>query len=165
MLRFALAGYWRTSLLGLLAMLGAGLWFLLGSAAERILGRQEYSDSAGGRLTLYRQTWEATLHSPLLGHGAPRLEESVGVYMGTQGYLWMIMFSYGLVGLLLFVGYLWGSTWWTRGVRLSADILLHSVPVAASVIFMFYSFDITQTCVLVTVLGLLMRERIARAHR
>ena len=162
--RLTFAGYWKVGAIGLLALTGAVMWLILGGVAEQILGRQEYSDSTGGRLNLYRQTWEASLQSPLLGHGAPRLEESVGVYMGTQGYLWMILFSYGLVGLLLFVGYLWGATWWTRNVKTPASIMLHSVPVAASAIFVVYSFDIMQTCVLVAVLGLLMRERIAKAR-
>ncbi len=162
--RLTLSGYWKVGLAGLLALTGAVMWMILGGVAEQILGRQEYSDSTGGRLNLYQQTWEASLESPLLGHGAPRLEESVGVYMGTQGYLWFFLFSYGLVGLLLFIGFLWGSTWWTRGVKSPASIMLHSVPLAASAIFVVYSFDIMQTCVLVSVVGLLMRERIAKAR-
>lgn len=162
--RLVWAGYWKAGLAGLAVLAGVAAWLAAGGAAARILARQLYSDSTGGRLALYRQTWDAALDAPLLGHGAPRLSESVGVYMGTQGYVWTILFSYGLVGLVLFLGYLWGSVWWTRGVRAPATIFLHATAVIAGLIIVVYGLDVMQTCVLVAVLGLLMRERLTGAR-
>ena len=38
----------------------------------------------------------------IIGYGTPRMEPSIGVSMGTQGYLWTLMFCFGFVGLALF---------------------------------------------------------------
>lgn len=139
---------------------GTALFALVATGAlEQILGRQEYSDSTGGRLMLYTETLAATLKSPLLGYGAPRLEESIGVSLGTQGYVWMLMFSYGFVGLGLFLIFLIGGiirTWQASG---NTGLWLHSVPVAAAVIAAFYSFDVMQLTVVALTLAVLLRAR------
>lgn len=142
------------------AAAGSAFLALVASGAlEQILGRQEYSDSTGGRLNIYTETLAATLKSPLLGYGAPRLDETIGVSLGTQGYIWMLMFSYGFVGLGLFVIYLVGGivrTWAAPG---STGLWLHSVPVAAAGIAGFYSFDVVQLTVVTLVLAVLLRAR------
>jgi hypothetical protein len=141
---------------------GAGLaiFALLASGTlERILGRQAYSDSTGGRLSIYAETLAAALKSPLLGHGAPRLDETIGVSLGTQGYIWLLMFSYGFVGLGLFVIFLAGGiirTWHAPG---HTGLWLHSVPVAGAGIAAFYSFDVMQLTVVGLVLAVLLRAR------
>jgi O-antigen ligase len=141
---------------------GAGIAFyalVSTGTLDQILSRQDYSDSTGGRLSLYVATFEATLKSPLLGYGAPRLEESIGVSLGTQGYVWMLMFSYGFVGLALFAIFLGGGiirTWPAPG---STGLWLHSVPVAAAAIAGFYSFDVMQLTVVALMLAVLLRAR------
>ena len=54
--------------------------------------------------------------------------------------------------------------WWTRGVRAPATIFLHATAVIAGLIIVVYGLDVMQTCVLVAVLGLLMRERLTGAR-
>ena len=132
-------------------------------AIQEILDRQLYSDSTGGRLNLYRQTWQATLREPLLGHATPQLEETIGVSLGTQGYLWMLMFSYGLVGLGLFLCFLAGAVARTWRVASIAGLWLHSVPIAALAIIPFYGFDVMQLTVVLLVIALLLRRRYLRA--
>lgn len=126
---------------------------------ENILGRQEYSDTTGGRLNIYSETFAAALKSPLLGYGAPRLDETIGISLGTQGYVWFLMFSYGFVGLGLFVIFLAAGivrTWRAPG---NTGLWLHSVPVAAAGIAGFYSFDVMQMTVITLVLAVLLRAR------
>lgn len=133
-------------------------------ALQAILDRQLYSDSTGGRLNLYRQTWRATLERPLLGHGTPQMEETIGVSLGTQGYLWMLMFSYGLAGLGLFLYFLLGAVCRTWQVTSTAGLWLHSVPVAALAIIPFYGFDVMQLTVVLLVVALLLRQRYLPEH-
>lgn len=139
-------------------LLAAGTMVATGSLQE-ILDRQLYSDSTTGRLSLYLQTWKATLEQPLLGYGTPRLEETIGVSLGTQGYLWMLMFSYGLVGLCLFLYFLGGAVLRTWHTPSTAGLWLHSVPVAALVMIPFYGFDVMQLTAVFVVLALLLRGR------
>lgn len=147
-------------LLLLLAAALAGVVFLLESgAADTILGRQKYSDSTSGRASIYRATIEAVLRSPLIGYGAPRLDESIGVALGTQGYIWMLAFSYGLVGLLLFCVFFGGIILRTVHVHTMCGLWLHSALVAAVVTMSFYSFDVMQMSVVALAAAVLLRDR------
>ena len=140
-------------------MAAVGAWLVASGAVERILGRQEYSDSTGTRSDLYRDTFLATLKAPLLGYGAPVYDETVGIEMGTQGYVWTLMFCYGLVGLGLFMAYLHGTTLATLRARTTTGILVHAVPVAACVFFTFYGLDAVQFILISLSLAVLLRSR------
>ena len=126
---------------------------------SQISTREQYGQSIGVRLDLYRETFRRTLHSPLLGYGAPRPSALQEISVGTQGYIWMLMFSFGFVGLMLFVLFLWGSTlrsWHSTG---DVGLVLHSVLVVASVVIIFYGLDIMQLLTVVLVAALLLRGR------
>jgi hypothetical protein len=139
--------------LGALVLLGRGL-------AHQIQTRQQYGDSIGTRLSLYRETFDRTVQSPLLGYGAPRpsLAEPT-ISAGTQGYVWMLMFSFGFVGLALFLVFLWGTTLRTRRAPGDVDLVLHSVLVVASAIIVFYGLDIMQLLTIMLVAAVLLRRR------
>jgi O-antigen ligase len=146
------------------AALGAGaavaFFALVASGTlDQILGRQEYSDSTSGRLSIYTKTLAAALKSPLLGYGAPRFDETIGVSLGTQGYIWLLMFSYGFVGRGLFVIFLAGGIFRTWHAHGDTGLWLHSVPVAGAGIAVFYSFDVMQLTVVALVLAVLLRAR------
>lgn len=126
----------------------------------QISTRQQYGDSAGTRLSLYQETLERTVRSPLLGYGAPRPSVSEPlVSAGTQGYVWMLMFSFGFVGLALFLTFLWGTTLRTWRAPGDVDIVLHSVLVVASFIVVFYGLDIMQLLSIMLVAAVLLRRR------
>ena len=126
----------------------------------QIQTRQEYGDSSGTRFTLYRETFERTLQSPILGYGAPRPSATEPlISAGTQGYVWMLMFSFGFVGLLFFLTFLWGTTARTWRAPGDVDIVLHSVLVVASVIIAFYGLDIMQLLSIMLVAAVLLRRR------
>lgn len=147
-----------------LSMLVVGTAGVLVLAGNGLLGqiqaRQQYGDSSGTRFTLYRETFERSLQSPLLGYGAPRPSASEPlISAGTQGYVWMLMFSFGFVGLVLFLGFLWGATVRTRRAPGDVDLVLHSVLVVASVIVAVYGLDIMQLLSIMLVAAVLLRRR------
>ncbi|WP_219106796.1 O-antigen ligase [Austwickia sp. TVS 96-490-7B] len=121
------------------AVLAAG--FVALGVPQLIADRSAVSDSAGGRARLYQQTWQVVLNSPILGYGAPRHAEEIGVAMGTQGAFWMYLFSYGIPGVAVFLVFLAGVI--VRGIRVvdpSATWLVAAM-VGALVGIFFYGLD------------------------
>ncbi|WP_344041415.1 O-antigen ligase family protein [Nocardioides panacihumi] len=129
----------------------------------RIADRQQYSTSTEGRMSLYAETWHRTLQSPLLGWGAPRPSLRHEVSVGTQGYVWSVMFSYGLVGLVLVALFLGGAVVRTWRVLDDTAILLHASLVGAVVIVVFYGLDVMQWLTIGSLAALLLRESADRA--
>ncbi|WP_314506496.1 O-antigen ligase family protein [uncultured Rothia sp.] len=148
LLRQFLAANWRAVGIGVAAIMAVVVALFASGTVDHILGRQDYSDSTGGRAALYQATWKATLESPIIGYGTPRMEPSIGVSMGTQGYLWTLMFCFGFVGLALFLLFILGTVVAGARVKTAAGYWLHSLPVASCVVFIFYSFDIAQLSIL-----------------
>jgi hypothetical protein len=141
------------AVIGAVVLIGNGL-------LSQIATRQRYGDSSGTRWSLYRETFERSLQSPLLGHGAPRPSATEPlISAGTQGYVWMLMFSFGFVGLALFLTFLWGTTLRTWRAPGDVDLVLHSVLVVASVIIGIYGLDIMQLLSIMLVAAVLLRRR------
>lgn len=85
---------------------------------DRLLGRVESSSSTEDRADLYQETLVRTLQSPVFGYGAPRPSWTEGApSAGTQGHVWMVMFSHGLPALAVFLLALLWLAWSTRHVR------------------------------------------------
>lgn len=158
--RLILMGHRKAALTGIAIAVIASLLFIFSGALATILGRQEYSDSTGGRAALYAATWAETLKSPWVGYGTPRMEVSVGVSMGTQGYIWTLMFCFGLVGLALFICYLLAAIFSNFGVSGFATLWLWTIPVAGCAMIIFYSFDIIQLMILMMSTSILTRARV-----
>ncbi len=126
----------------------------------QIATRERFGDSSGTRSSLYGETLDRTLESPLLGHGAPRPSVSEPlIAAGTQGYVWMLMFSFGFVGLALFLTFLWGTTLRTWRAPGDIDVVLHSVLVVASLVIVIYGLDIMQLLSIMLVAAVLLRRR------
>jgi hypothetical protein len=109
--RFALMGHVRALAgLGLLAAAGVLALRLL-PVMDRLDARLATSGTNDSRLTVYSETIRRTLDSPFLGLGAPRPAPNTGIEvpaLGTQGQVWMVLFSHGFVGIALFMaGMLW----------------------------------------------------------
>lgn len=104
--RHALRGNVRVLLtMGVLGLVGAGVLLTL-PVLDRLSHRVEASGTNYSRLTVYTETIEAVARSPWFGYGAPRPTPSTVVPLGTQGQVWMVLFSHGFVGLALFLGFL-----------------------------------------------------------
>jgi hypothetical protein len=145
-----------------IAVLGAigAVVLVANGLLHQIQTRQQYGDSSGTRWSLYQETFERALRSPLLGYGAPRPSASEPlISAGTQGYVWMLMFSFGFVGLAFFLTFLWGTTLRTWRAPGDVDLVLHSVLVVASVIIGVYGLDIMQMLSIILVAAVLLRRR------
>jgi hypothetical protein len=142
-----------TGIVGTVVLIANGL-------LTQIQTRQQFGDSSGTRFSLYDETFQRTLESPLLGYGAPRPSASEPIVSaGTQGYVWMLMFSFGFVGLILFLTFLWGTTLRTWRAPGDVDIVLHSVLVVASVIIFIYGLDVMQLLAIMLIAAVLPRRR------
>lgn len=158
--RLILMGHRKAASAGIVIAVLATLLFIFSGALATILGRQQYSDSTGGRAALYASTWAETLKSPWVGYGTPRMEVSIGVSMGTQGYIWNLMFCFGLVGLALFLVYLFTAIFSNFSVSGFATLWLWTIPVATCAMIIFYSFDIIQLMILMMSTAILTRARL-----
>lgn len=159
-LRYVLSGNLKVAFYSVVAAALAVAGLFASGAIAKILGRQEYSDSTGGRASLYQATWDAVMQSPVVGYGTSRMNVSIGISMGTQGYLWALMFCFGLVGLALFVIFMLSSIISTWDVQSAAGLWIHSVPVTAICVFIFYSFDIMQMAAMMLCLTMIMRSQV-----
>ncbi len=126
---------------------------------DQLAVRQQYGQSSDSRFTLYAETFRRTLDSPLLGYGAPRPSVAQELSVGTQGYVWTLMFSFGFVGLALFLIFLWGTTIRTWRAPSDVELALHSSLVVACAAIFVYGLDIMQMLALVLVSALLLRRR------
>ncbi|WP_018154890.1 O-antigen ligase family protein [Demetria terragena] len=140
-LRLAAAGRARAVLtLGAGAGVGILVGWLLG-AADRLSQRLATSSSTEDRANLYAEAITRTLQSPLFGYGAPRPSYSEGApSVGTQGQVWMVLFSHGylalavfLAGLVLLIVGTW--RWQIHG---AAGLAINAVQVALLVEAFFY---------------------------
>lgn len=106
LLRLVLAGRIR-AVVQLAAVAVIGLVVALQTPLEeRLTVRLDTSATTDDRATLYLETLQRTLSSPIIGYGAPRPSVVEGLpSVGTQGHVWMLMFSHGLPALALFVAF------------------------------------------------------------
>lgn len=125
----------------------------------RVSERQKYSTTTEGRASLYAETWERALQSPVLGWGAPRPSVVHEVAVGTQGQVWTMLFSFGMVGLTLFALALIGLLvrTWPRSEPTEL-LLLHATLVAAVSVVGFYGLDTMQWLTIALVGGVLLRD-------
>lgn len=152
----------RGVLLPVLAVTGVGIGGALVASSygllDRLTERAEYG-STSDRLRLYQETLVRTLDSPLFGYGAPRPSDQVAVSVGTQGHLWMVLFSFGFVGLALFLWFLWGGTLRTWSLARGPLVWLHATLVVACAMIVFYGLDTMQLLTVALVTAFLLRER------
>ena len=99
-------GRWRTVLVALfLGGVGAIAW-LFTPASQSLVERLQSSSTTVDRFTNYVETVASLKESPLLGFGAPRPASVPWLpSLGTQGQFWTVLFSYGIVGALLFLAF------------------------------------------------------------
>lgn len=164
----ALLGQQRRLLLGL-----SGLVILLAGGAvaldaqDRISDRTEASSTTENRASLYQETFERTLDSPLFGYGAPRPSHYEGYpSAGTQGQIWTVMFSHGFPALCFFLAWLGWSLFASLQVRNPQRIVLSSVLLVILVESAYYGVATNGLILSMAIAAVLMREaREAGARR
>lgn len=138
-LRLLVRGEWRPLLVIGGSGLVAGVIFTLLPVAERLTNRLSVSSTTEDRYALYLETLRRTVQSPLFGYGAPRPSEIAGApSVGTQGQLWMEIFSHGFVGAALFVLWLVILLTQTRRAVSTAGLICHAVVLATLVEIAYY---------------------------
>ena len=136
-------------------LLGAGV--LASGALDRLGQRTSTSSTTADRASLYREAFDRTLASPLLGYGAPRPSGVLDISVGTQGQFWNVMFSHGFVGLALFLTLVWGLALVTRRTRDLASAFVHGTLVVVSVTILFYGLEGMNVLILMVTAALLQR--------
>ncbi|WP_311246184.1 O-antigen ligase family protein [Microbacterium sp. WCS2018Hpa-23] len=137
--RFALAG--RLRAVALLSVIGviAGIAAVALDVGSKLTDRVETSSSTEDRANLYEETFVRTLQSPLFGYGAPRPSFTDGApSAGTQGHLWMVMFSHGFPALICFLLALVWMFFATARASSTAMLVLHTVQLVILVEVFFY---------------------------
>lgn len=122
--------------LALMGVLGTVTYVAL-PVQDRLENRLEASASTQSRAALYTEAWEATKESPLFGHGAPRPSAKKGApSVGTQGQLWMVLYSHGIPAVVGFLG-------WFLAVILASLRRLDVVGLAASTLVVVGTLELT----------------------
>lgn len=155
--RFTLAGNLRAgiSVVGLLAIAGVGA--MAGGVFSAIAERQEVSHTTSGRSAIYQATFEKVLQSPIVGWATPEMDPTIGIALGTQGYAWTLLFSYGFIGLVLFylfLGRVLQASWILR--EPAAHVFQGMVATVACTIW-FYGLGATQCLILLLGVAVLSR--------
>lgn len=137
--RLAMRGQVRALLtIGVLAIPTYGMLQAL-AVGERLSGRLESSGTNEARLTVYTETIRRTLDSPWFGYGAPRPAIAAGVPpAGTQGQFWMLLFSFGFLGVAMYMAWWITVTVKTIRQRDTTGMLLNAVLVALLVETFYY---------------------------
>jgi polysaccharide biosynthesis protein PslJ len=111
----------------LLPMMLLIVWF--SPLHQLISDRFAHPHSNTKRLSLAQESVEGVTSSPWFGYGAPRPSTTGGVSpsVGTQGQLWLVMYSHGFPALVLFFGWFVWSWWRMRGTDPPDAFLVHVV--------------------------------------
>ena len=120
-----------------------------------------HGHSNATRISLYQQAAAGTNASPFFGHGEP--EPVTGSVLagtpaiGTQGQLWMVLYSNGYPAAAFFIAFFVGVLWQTRRARGMVGLLLHTVPLIALVQIPVYGWLPAELQVVMVVAALAYR--------
>jgi len=159
--RFALWGRGRAfgGILALVAVVGLLVAFtpLRGLVEDRLVT----GHSNVARITLATEAGEGVLQSPLLGYGSPRpsAENPNLPSVGTQGQLWLVLFSHGIPGALFFVGWFALAMMATRKGSSRVRFWPHVTLVIALLQLPYYGMLPSQIHVVMLAAALALRDR------
>jgi O-antigen ligase len=163
--RVALRGNARAlvAIVGFLALVAALVSF---TPLERYVSdRLAHQHSNERRSSLSGQAVRGALERPLLGYGGPRESPDLpnAPEIGTHGQVYLVLYSQGVPGLLLFGG------WWLLALWISArgptgpPLWCHVLLLIGLLEFLYYDMMPTQLHLMMVVAALAWREREAQA--
>ncbi len=118
------------------------------------------------REALYAETVNGALRSPILGFGAPRPSEANPNLpsVGTQGQVWLVLYSQGIPGALFFVG--WYLAGYLRTLRRSSWTVFwcNVVALIALLQLPYYGHLAAQLQVIMVALALGLRSALGPTH-
>jgi O-antigen ligase len=160
-LRFALRGRLK-ALLAVLLLIAVAGQVAVALPLDKLLN-QTKQESNETRRGLYQASVEETLQSPLFGYGAPRPSgDPYAPSVGTQGQLWMVLFSHGFPGLMLFLAWFIWAAWRTRSSETPVQLWTHTVLLIAIVQLPFYGMLPAAIHVVMVAAAVSLRESGAR---
>lgn len=141
--RFALRGHARATA-GLFALLVVVALAVVATPLRGVVqDRIEHEGSAGLRLSLYEESMQGALQSPVVGYGVP-LPQPVSKYtlpnVGTQGQLWLVLVSVGLPGTFFFLAWLLYVFWASRSTDDRVSFTVHVAMLIALFQIPFYGW-------------------------
>ncbi|MDT0532728.1 O-antigen ligase domain-containing protein [Micromonospora sp. DSM 115977] len=169
--RAALRGNVRVAASIVGVVVTGGLVTLFIPVTQLIGNRVESSDTNTDRLSLYVEVIRRVRESPWLGYGAPVNVDTVSAEapIGTQGQLWMVLFSHGVPALLCFLAWFVVAALICARATSAAGQWLAVVPVVCLVQIPFYGMANQNLAVaffaVAFAMALTERETAARLHR
>lgn len=129
--------------------------------------RLTHSSTNETRASLYAEARDRVAASPLLGYGAPRPSDvaNSGAAAGTQGQFWMVLFSHGIPGAALFMGFWVWALWRTRKALTPPSFWGHVTVVIALFQLPFYGLLPAELYTVMLALAMALREEEALARR
>lgn len=155
-LRLAARGNFKgLTALGLLAVVGGILWFVLPIQAG-LSTRTEVSTST--RASLYTQSLQAAAKSPFFGYGTPvDSKDPLAPPVGTQGQFWLVLVSHGTLAALCFVAFFLVLVLTTMRRRDLVGVVGNAVLLAGSAEIFFYGLVPDGLLLMMAIAGLAAR--------
>jgi hypothetical protein len=159
--RFAGRRYLRSTL-GLLGLLVVVALVIVATPLRGVVQQRiAHEGSASLRLSLYQQSGQNVMQSPVIGFGVP-LPQPVSQYtlpnVGTQGQLWLVLVSVGFPGTFFFLAWLLYLFWESRSVTDGVSFAAHLAILMALVQIPFYGW-IPAQMFLIMIAGALVWRR------
>jgi O-antigen ligase len=137
-------------------LLAGWIFTLFIPVGDLIAARTSSTDTNLDRFDLYRQTWAAVVHSPLLGYGQPASVDTTHSTepLGTQGMIWQVLYSHGIPATICLYLLLAVVARRLAGAITPAGRWLSMLPVIAIVVTPFYAYIDPNMSVLFFSIGL-----------
>lgn len=98
-----------------IAALIAGSLLIATPLGDFLETRTQHPQSNETRFGLYEEATQQIMGSPIVGYGAPRPSaRNADLHVGTHGQFWLVLFSHGIPGAILFMGFFLLTLWRTR---------------------------------------------------
>jgi O-antigen ligase len=127
-----------------------------------VQARIGHEGSASLRLSLYQQSGQGALKSPIVGYGVP-LPQPVSKYtlpnVGTQGQVWLVLVSVGIPGTVFFLVWLLYLFWASRSAADPVSFTVHVAILIALVQLPFYGWMPTEMFLIMATAALIWRSR------
>jgi polysaccharide biosynthesis protein PslJ len=134
---------------------------------QMIQQRVSSSDTNDTRLAVYGEAITRTKESPLIGRGAPRPSHlgPAAPSVGTQGQFWMVLFSHGFVGVILFMAWFVSVIVRTAKAPTTVTLWLHGILVMQLLESIYYGMLGSAIVITMITGALLIREQAAVSGR
>jgi hypothetical protein len=124
--------------------------------------RLAHPHSNQGRLEQSQEAARRASQSPLIGYGAPlpSEDEDIGHNIGTHGQIWLVVFSHGFPGLILYLAFFGFLAWHFRRCRTQSELWAHTLVLMALIMMPVYGFLSLNFDITMAALGIAFRDEL-----